>query len=368
MNENDHLRGFPALLSAIAEGRRPASPEIDAQTAAYLRARTIVAAGLDGDGALEPAHEHPGYLTRQVGERPIFVPYNLASVFPPTNIMLDVMRIADSISLHPDDPVCISGSTTFLGKLEQIGDLDFCEYYVSDRAALAGDAADVCEREGVALVWLKFGTTPLTGPWLGRRAEIEKLVGSSDDIRMKFDFLSNGPRGLFPTTSVVIATNDDDVAARYSFAYQEAVVAGARPVRNLVSPARFGEYVNWLRAEIRKLAAPSSERNGYPAKALKRALSLLLIAGRERDTDEIIEQLHRSELSSIVMQVRLDEIGRMLDDLPDEVSGRFVDAFRELKDGFELVLDEEIDEALDAARELALASLDIVEEEFRQYA
>ena len=58
----------------------------------------------------------------------------------------------------------------------------------------------------------------------------------------------------------------------------------------------------------------------------------------------------------------------MLDDLPDGASDRFVDAFNELKDGFEQVRDEDINEALDAARELALASLDIVEEEFRRYA
>ncbi|UUL82531.1 hypothetical protein [Sphingomonas qomolangmaensis] len=368
MDEDDHLRDFPALLSAIAEGRREATTGILEEAAAFLRVKTLLAAGSDQEGSLEPSLEHPGYLSRKIDGRPIFVPYNLAGVFPASDIVQDVMKIADRISLHPNDPVCISGSTTFLGKLEEIGDLDFCEYHLAGLNGLAEHAADVCEREDIPLIWLKFGDTPLKGPWAGRRDEIKKLVGGSDEVRMKFDFLSEGPRGLLPTTSVVIATNDDEVAARHSFAYQEAVVAGAGPVRNLVSPARFGEYVNWLRGEIRKLATPSSERNGYPAKALKRALSLLLIAGRENDTDEIIEELHGSELSSIVMQVRLDEIERMLNDLPEDVSDRFVDAFNELKGGFEHVLDEDIDEALDAARELALASLDIVEEEFRRYA
>lgn len=368
MDEIDQLRGFPALLSAIAEGRREATAGIVEETAAFLRVQTLLAAGSDQEESLEPSLEYPGYLSREIDGRPIFVPYNLAGVFPASHIVLDVIRIADSISLDPNDPVCISGSTTFLGKIEEIGDLDFCEYHVAGLEGLAERAADVCEREDVPLIWLKFGDTPLKGPWAGRRAEIKNLVGASDEARLKFDFLSDGPRGLLPTTSVVIATNNDEVAARHSFAYQEAVVAGAGPIRNLVSPARFGEYVNWLRGEIRKLAAPSTKRSGYPAKALKRALSLLLIAGREKDTDKIIEELHGSELSSIVMQVRLDEIGRMLDDLPDDASDRFVDAFNELKDGFEQVCDEDIYEALDAARELALASLDIVEEEFRRYA
>ena len=365
MDEDDQLRGFPALLSSIAEGGRKAPAGIEQETAAYLRARTIIAAASDEETSLEPVYQHPGYLTRQIGGRPIFVPFNLASVFPGSDMVADVMRIADTISLHPDDPVCISGSTTFLGAINQIGDLDFCEYYISDPAHLPDHALGVSGDEDVPLVWLKCGGSDLKGPWAQRRPEVETLFSNSEHKRMKLDFISNSALGLLPTTSVVIATKDENEAARHSFAYQEAVVFGSGPVRNLISPARFGEYVNWLRSEIRKLAAPTLERSGDPIKALKRALSLMLIAGRHGDTSDIIEALHKSELSSIVLQVRVEELERMLRDLPDELSDRFATPLNELKDGLEEVLDTEIDQALSAARELALASLDIVEEEFR---
>ena len=131
------------------------------ETAAFLRVQTLLAAGSDQEESLEPSLKYPGYLSREIDGRPIFVPYNLARVFPASHIVLDVIRIADSIALHPNDPVCISGSTTFLGKLEEIGDLDFCEYHVAGVNGLAEHAADVCEREDVPLIWLKFGDTQL---------------------------------------------------------------------------------------------------------------------------------------------------------------------------------------------------------------
>lgn len=327
-----------------------------------------MAAGTDAEASLEPAPDYPGYLTRQIGGRDIYVPFNLASVFPGADMVGDVMRIAAAISLHPDDPVCISGSTTFLGAIDKIGDLDFCEYYVSDPACLPADALSVSDGDETPLVWLKCGGANLKGPWEERRPEVEALLQGSPDKRVKLDFVSIGALGLLPTTSVVIATADDDVAARHSFAYQEAVVAGRAPVRNLISPERFGEYVNWLRGEVRKLATPTGVRDGYPIKALKRALSLLLIANREEDTADLIERLHNSELSTIVLQVRVEELERMLDDLPDGLSDRFAAPLKELKDGFDEVIDHEIDTALNAACELASASLDLVEEEFRTYA
>lgn len=367
MEDDDDLRRLPALLSALADGGKPTPPDVGRDTAAYLLSRTVVAAGTDAEASLEPAPEHPGYLTRQVDGRDIYVPFNLASVFPGADMVGDVMRIADAITLHPDDPVCISGSTTFLGAIDRIGDLDFCEYYVSDPDGLSADALGVSDGEDMPLVWLKCGGKDLKGPWEERRSEAEALIQASPEKRIKLDFVSNGALGLMPTTSVVIATEDDDVASRHSFAYQEAVVAGRAPVRNLVSPERFGEYVNWLRGEVRRLAAPSGGRDGYPIKALKRALSLLLIADREEDTADIIARLHNSELSTIVLHVRVEELERMLGDLPDGLSDRFAAPLKELKDGFDEVTDQEIDQALDAARELALASLDLVEEEFRTY-
>jgi len=365
-NEND-LGGFPALLSALAAGAKIPSSDIDQETAAYLRSRAIVAAATDAEASLEPAQDHPGYLTRRVGGRDIFVPFNLASVFPGADIVEEVMRIADAVSLHPGDAVCISGSTTFLGAIDEVGDLDFCEYYVSDLAGLPADTLAVSNEEEVPLVWLKCGAEDLKHPWAERQSQIDALLHASEEKRIKLDFVSNGVLGLLPTTSVVIATRDDNIAARHSFAYQEAVVAGPGPVRNLVSPNRFGEYVNWLRSEVRRLATPTGVRDGYPIKALKRALSLMLIAGREAETAELIERLHNSELATIVLRVRVEELERMLSDLPDALSERFAAPLDDLKDGLEEVTDQELDQALDAARELAIASLDLVEAEFQTY-
>nr|GFD52715.1 hypothetical protein [Tanacetum cinerariifolium] len=79
-----------------------------------------------------------------------------------------------------------------------------------------------------------------------------------------------------PTTSVILPTSDgEDGKANESFAYQEAVIGTERPLRALVAPRRFGEYLRFLQDNARYYVGLSDNHPPLAIKALKRILALM---------------------------------------------------------------------------------------------
>lgn len=278
----------------------------------YLELRTIDAEGTDADGALVIAEDHPGYLVREVATERVFVPFNLASVSPSQTDFEAAIAIGKSIRISETGAFCLSGSSTFLGRLAVGGDLDFSEYRLDVNAHIAAAVKAKAEIAEPSLIWVKVGEHQLKTPWSDLTVHLAPPVE-----RLKLDFVSRSPLGVLPTTSVILATNDgEDLAAHQSFAYQEAVILGG-PVRLLHRPDRLGAYVSWLKREVRSILDGGGHYVGMgaPIKALKRCLSLLMMLEQPDEVEDILNELRDSVLGDIVLDARLDELERMKADM-----------------------------------------------------
>ncbi len=74
--------------------------------------------------------DYVGYLKRQLEQVEIFVPFHLCSYFPSGDILSSLVQASRMVLVNESNPICISGSATFLGVASSIADLDFCEYYL----------------------------------------------------------------------------------------------------------------------------------------------------------------------------------------------------------------------------------------------
>jgi hypothetical protein len=282
---------------------------------AYLFLRTLQAATADPDGALEPATGHTGYLTRSIGSHSIFVPFNLAYMSPSHADLRATLAIGDAIRVCSDGAFCLSGSTTFAGRLGMGGDLDFCEYRFDNDDELRQGVCNLLDAEAAPLVWIKLANGTLNRPW----PDVAALMTPPLE-RIKLDFVSNSALGVLPTTSLVLATQDgEDVAAGLSYAYQEAVILGPKPVRLLVRPDRIGAYIVFLKRHIRELLDGRDKHAGAgaPIKALKRCLSLLLMVEWPDEVDRLVQKLNDGVLKDVALDARQDELERMAAGLPE---------------------------------------------------
>lgn len=283
------------------------------QLEAYLRIRTIMAEGVDVDGALEVADEHPGYLLREVGSQRVFVPFNLAYMSPSKSDLQTTIGIGQAIRVSEDGALCLSGSTTYLGRIGIGADLDFSEYRRDVNAMLAPTISAKVDMQDPALVWIKLKEATHRRPW----NDLGELLSPPVE-RLKLDFVSTSPLGILPTTSVVLASaSGEDGAANQSFAYQEAVIVGPGPVRDLVRADRLGGYISWLKRQIREHLDAEGDYAGpgAPIKALKRCLSLLLMLERPAEIEDVVNRLQDSVLRDIVLDARVDELERMAADM-----------------------------------------------------
>lgn len=356
------LRNFLIYLAQLRTGE-VAAEQSTKQAVALLTARTLLAARCDSEGMLEVASGYPGYLTRTLGERQIFVPFNLAKVAPNTKILAEVIAIARDIALDANDPICISGSTTFLGVIEAVADLDFCEYYVGEADSISDGVGRLCGLDHLPLIWAKVGDQAVDLPLKSDR--IKELCASNPG-RLKMDFISNGGLGVLPTTNVILATKSgEDGEAQFSHAYQEAVIFADGPIRQLVSPERLGAYLSFLRGQVSHYASEDDPK--ATVKALKRVLSLLLFLGYE-GTDQVIELLKREEFSLVVNGTRLKELRDMECHLSAASLDRFRDAIQALEEDCGGMVTEDLTDALEAAREYTRLTIEAIDQDFAQYA
>lgn len=356
---------FLRLARAVADGRAVSDPD-RAGVATRLTARAAVGARRDPDGELVADFEHPGYLKRAVENRTVFVPAHLAPVFPGMPLLADVVRTADRLSLNAGHPICLSGSTTFLGRSHSASDLDFCEYFLTSPQAIPDAvAAKAAETSGGVLVRFKCGGDVLKAPWCDLPTVAPDLLFADDGEqparRFKLDFVQRTQiLGLMPSTSVVLPLDPDSIEgpnARFSFVYQEAVITSGVPPRSLLSAERLAHYLLWLRGDVRSWLGEQkiADVTEAPLKALKRVLSLLLTVGRDDLVEPCIEVLSSEEIADVSFGARIADLKAMIADIDLETGRPFLEELDELISRLPHALPTptQCAEALLGARELA---------------
>ena len=342
----------------------PLSDDDRTSSAAILGARSIVNAHSDPDAALAADADAPGYLRRTMRGREVFVPAHLAPVFPGGSVLEDVVETATLLTLCHGHPICLSGSTTFLGASKSVSDLDFCEYFLSSAtlipAAVHGKISG--SRRG-PLVRFKCGASMLSAPWDGFEENARTLLAADRErtsaIRLKLDFLhTTRTFGLMPTTSVVLPIHEDDPeggSAQFSFAYQEAVITIGRPPRSLLSGDRLARYLLWLRGDIREWlgSGGTAKTADAPLKALKRALSFLLAVGRDDLVAPCVEVLASTEIADVSLKDRVADLRSFVAVAADDFRGHLEEEIGRMETSQTLPTDAQYDEALLGARELA---------------
>lgn len=366
---SDPFWQIPLEMAQLASsGEAPTSRHIDALRS-YLDLRTLDFASSNNGGELSRC-DVPGYLETCISEKRVLVPFHLGSFFPSDDILAEVVGVAERVALVIDNPICISGSMTFLKVFRSIGDLDYCEYYPGDPRILAEcvKAKTVAEQEDLLLVEIKCGAKHHR-PWkdLDKMLEAALVPGGvlAPPEPIKLDFLSTTSLGVLPTTSLVLPVKEDAEAgnAERSFAYQEAVICQGEPPRTLLRPESMGRYLNWLLEDARKwlsaeCGAPKAKR---APKALKRLLSIALLLGETRLVEEVVEGLKLPPLEDVGIMSRADEVKGMLGYISESLMASHVERLeRELEslafaeDDIQIALEEVLGIGHDVLEEVEL--------------
>lgn len=357
--------------------------------AAAITTRAIYAERQDRDHSLVASTDHPGYLHRKVDGRDVHVPFNLAFALPDSPTLLDAIKMAEAVRLAYGHPIGLSGSATFLGRIDRTADLDFCEYYPTALSTLPPAIEEKASAGGTPyLVAVKCSSRQLDIPHSNLRAQLDDLLGSDGAAgvpRIKLDFVGLTDRfGPIPVTNVVLPISKLDFEhgrASSSFAYQEAIVSTATPIRTLLRPEEFARYLSWLRGECAHWL--SEEQRGQtkaPLKSLKRILSIYMMLGYDLSAVEtaavagqlgwpaasfspvelVISSLNEGALARIVEDLKLSELRSFAPRDHIRIPASVLQEIHETEP-----LDREVVElALEAARELAEALTAYVDEMF----
>lgn len=256
-----------------------------------------------------------GYLVRKVGTNIYYVPYNLVPTFPAVAQVQWLEPIISSARLSKSSKFCFSGSSTFLGKLKAIGDLDFCEYIVDVQGVPADVEAKRSEKH-LQLVLVKCGKTHATHPF--DESILSHATLDAEGVQsLKLDFvLRDKEHTALAVSNVVILTSGElnDSALQKSFLFQEVIVESSEqsPLRSLADAREFGRYANWLKEEVNTYVQKARGGDRHLAvKALKRALSWFLIVGLEHEVQTIIEELDGSRLDEWASIYRAAEVAKL---------------------------------------------------------
>ncbi len=266
----------------------------------------------DPEGELAVNTDHPGYLTRRHGEFKIHVPFFLADVFPGRAVLDELLPLVLGVSVGAGGSLCVSGSTTFMGRLRMVGDIDICEYVFKAVGLPVAVMGHAHRADDAVLSLVAIDGQDFWHPWDGCEEGLIDFVRQgvprgTSSRRLKLDFVGAIPSlGPLPATNVVLWLDPNDPEtgnALRSFAHQEAVIdRGCGIARTLVSPARLGAYLLFLRNQATDLTHSS------PVKALKRTLSMCSLFGLQWFCDDALELLDHHAVSVMSRAKRLDEL------------------------------------------------------------
>lgn len=316
---------------------------------AIVEAKALQAERTDPDCALTASAAFAGYLTLSTAGKHIFVPFNIASVFPGTDILNNIVPISGKVSLNSRNPICLSGSATFLGHSVPVADLDFCEYNVEptpvssklyDKIGIAGDLYFVqfkCDQGNFVFPWTELSTVI-------QRGHIDRAA------KLKADYISvDGFFGAISATCLTLK-NDLGVMKTSSHVYQEAVICDRDPPRTLFSQDELSSYLQFLSDEVARYSKQANSHGSaqYALKALKRALSFLLMIGADHDPalreelDAVVKFLSAPEVAGIVAKVRIDELNEAQSQLAPDQQDRVAIEIEKLNERFaDMIPDEQ---------------------------
>ncbi|MCC8955037.1 hypothetical protein H8B02_16795 [Bradyrhizobium sp. Pear77] len=238
----------------------------------------------------------------------------------------------------------------------------------------------IAERIGVSLdkllVRVNWNEERFLAPFDGLQAALERLANDSV-THVKLDFLWQVPTfGMMPTTSMILKINGnfDGVALARSQVHQEAVICRGDPPRDVFGILEISSYLEFLRKEVSKYLASGRGRgrgggSADSLKAMKRALSLLLLIGAEQDhelhteLEALIEDLASPAFEGIVVEKRLSELSELAEHVDPKFNRDARADLDRLKLGFkDIIPNDEVRElVLRGASESASALEGIIE-------
>lgn len=308
--------------------------------AGHLYRTALVEQTVERELPLTPSPGHAGYLKGEINQSAIFVPWYLADVFPGGEIAQNLERLARRLQVDPEGSICLSGSGVFRGVVSVIGDIDFCEYSVSNPGDIPRFIGQMLLRgEDAPLVRIYLpGVRPKTdffAPWPPCLEKLNTQYGANETasppILVFEHIVSNGVLGLLPCTNRVLPVEPGRPAeghGKTTFVFQEAVFSyGDSPPRSLVAPLELGDYVAWLRSQIRPDADSSQKLSSV--KRLKRALSLARLIHLHDLADEALAVLKDPLVERYVRRKATAELKRLIEYLPFEEQENWLRALQE---------------------------------------
>lgn len=311
---------------AIADERREAlSVTREKKLRHVLHALTVVTAGTPVNDNYEIDIKHVGYVKRELDDCFLFIPFHLGAFFPTDEILGEVLRAARALELDASNPICISGSATFLGASRSISDLDYCEYYVN---VPKESVADRVVRKWLATIvdFLIARTECLSStyvhPWPDANLLASQFLTAlsrepKPSVRIDGIYLS-AAFGPLPASNLVLLVDRDhpeEGSATKSFVFQEAVlVRNGGPPRALVNSVSLGAYLNFLRKQAEDYI------DSDPLKSLKRALCFFLLTDLHEPAEVIVKVLQSDAAELLAVAKRQAEVDLLLNAVPPEIS------------------------------------------------
>ena len=316
---------FLIEIAISDERREPLSAPKEKKLKHVLHALTVVAAGTPVSDNYTIDIEHVGYVKRELDDCLLFIPFHLSAFFPTDEILDEVLRAAQALELDTSNPICISGSATFLGASRSISDLDYCEYYMNNSKESVPDR--VVQKWSAAMgdfliARAKCLSSTYVHPWPDSKLfsnQFFRELPHEPKPSVKIDgiYLSK-VFGLLPVSNLVLLVDrsrPEEGSATKSFVFQEAVlVKTGGPPRALVNSVSLGGYLNFLRKQAEEYL------EGDPLKSLKRALCFFLLTSLHEPAEAIVKVLRSDAAELLAIAKRQADVDLLLGAVPPEIA------------------------------------------------
>jgi hypothetical protein len=363
---SDIARFFIECAIAEASGLQPDARTIK-KLAQVLHTLAIVSAGSRAGENLVFDKSFVGYVRTQCEGLAVYIPFHLAAFFPTGTTLAELIGISQEVALDNGDPICLSGSATFLGASNAISDLDYCEYYLDSNIRNPAKFVEGGWNKSnirTTIVRTRCLSTTYVRPWPSLPNVLrvfEEQIQDDQGLTIKTDAIClSDLLGPLPVSNLVLllARAMESGAANKTHVFQEAVLTkGEGPPRTLVNANGLGRYLNFLRRDARKFSASE------PLKSLKRSLSFFLLTAQHQPARAIIAVL-QSELAEVLARVkRQTDTEDLLREMPVELQAAVAPKVSVPKIAVDVVAMVKA-LAYPKAQDLAASMLDLIDESY----
>jgi len=283
--------------------------------------------GRVSDPRASPAVE-PGYVVLPVEDRRVHVPFHLVDSVPDAKLLLQFFELASHVRLSDESQIGISGSSVFLGRINEVADIDFCEYVTHSPKAEAVKAKVAQRFVSITPTLFVKGKIDefefVRSPDLSHEHTVAKIA---TDTRVKLDYVSLSEPFLLPLSNVSLfidlGTPEASIRGK-SWAFQEIALDGKAPMFAVTRPELIGQYMAWARGEVDHYLELDD-----PFKALKRSLSLSRVLGC-RQSEDLYQELRTSVLAVERRRNSLEEALAMAEKVVDDGGRRAVEKLKKM--------------------------------------